>query len=48
MDSLLMNCGANVLDELFLLAVDCVRIWEGIDGEEARGENDWFLEWPAF
>ena len=43
-----MNCGANVLDELFRLGVECVRTWKGIDGEEARGEKDWVFDWPAF
>lgn len=43
-----MNCGANVLDELFRLTVDWARMREGKDGEEASCEKEWFLEWQTF
>jgi hypothetical protein len=35
-----MNCGANVLDELFRLIVACGRTWEGMEGEVPEGEKD--------
>jgi hypothetical protein len=35
-----MNCGANVLDELFRFVVDCARKCDGIDGEVPGGEKD--------
>lgn len=41
-----MNCGANVLEELFRFAVDCVRTCNGRDGGVPKVERDWFREWP--
>ena len=43
-----MNCGANVLVELFRLVVVYGRRCDGIEGEDPEGENDWFLEWLGF
>lgn len=43
-----MNCGANVLVELFRLVVVYGRRCNGIEGEDPEGEKDWFLEWPGF